>query len=191
MGWKIEEDLLITLFVDKFGKKKWNTIASELKERVKGSNRNGKQCRERWLNSLDPMIRKSSWNINEIFVFIETHKIHGNRWAEIAKYLPGRTDNAIKNYYYSSLRKLIIKLQRVEIPKETFENEEVLTQTIYLAKQLRSLIEKDENQKEDLASIDIYVIRRLRDNNITIEIIDQYLKKIEHTDSPKNKRKPD
>ena len=42
MSWKIEEDLLISIFVEKFGKKKWNLIANELKERIDGSNRNGK-----------------------------------------------------------------------------------------------------------------------------------------------------
>ena len=44
----------------------------------------------RWHNHLDPMVRKSPWNETEEFVFIEAHKIHGNKWAEIAKMIPGR-----------------------------------------------------------------------------------------------------
>jgi transcription factor MYB, plant len=44
----------------------------------------------RWHNHLDPMVRKSPWNESEEFVFIEAHKLHGNKWAEIAKMIPGR-----------------------------------------------------------------------------------------------------
>lgn len=44
----------------------------------------------RWNNHLDPMVRKSPWNETEEFVFTEAHKIHGNKWAEISKMLPGR-----------------------------------------------------------------------------------------------------
>ena len=97
--------------------KKWNIIAEQLTKRVPGSKRNGKQCRERWHNNLDNKIKKCGWNPNEEFVFIEAHKIHGNKWAEIANYIPGRTDNQIKNHFYSSLRKLISRLKKFEIPE--------------------------------------------------------------------------
>ncbi len=60
--WQIEEDLIICIFASKMTQKKWNVIAEELKNRIQGSNRNGKQCRERWTNNLDPAIRKCVWN---------------------------------------------------------------------------------------------------------------------------------
>ena len=44
----------------------------------------------RWHNHLDPLVRKSPWNETEEFVFIEAHKLHGNKWAEISKLIPGR-----------------------------------------------------------------------------------------------------
>lgn len=87
------------------GTKKWTLIADVLRDRVQNSRRNGKQCRERyssyyiddlnninnrWHNHLDPMVRKSPWTDDEEFVFIEAHKVHGNKWAEIAKMIPGR-----------------------------------------------------------------------------------------------------
>jgi myb proto-oncogene protein len=89
----IEEDILISAFVEKYGKKNWNIIADTLKNRIDNSNRNGKQCRERWYNHLDCNIKKSQLNITEEIIVMEAHKIHGNKWSEISKYIPGRTDN--------------------------------------------------------------------------------------------------
>jgi len=76
-----------------------------LKEEVGISGRTGKQCRERWHNHLDPHIKKDPINKPEEQLIFDLHKKLGNKWADIAKELPGRSDNCIKNYYYSTHRK--------------------------------------------------------------------------------------
>ncbi|KHN37806.1 Transcription factor TT2 [Glycine soja] len=99
-AWSAEEDQILINYVQAHGEGNWR----ELSKRA-GLKRRGKSCRLRWLNYLKPDIKRGNISSDEEDLIIRLHSLLGNRWSLIAGRLPGRTDNEIKNYWNTYLRK--------------------------------------------------------------------------------------
>ena len=124
--WEDFEDKAVRDLVGKYGVKKWVLIAKKLEEMYNIKDRNGKQCRERWHNHLNPDVKKIPLSDEEEKLIFEKHREYGNKWAEIAKALKGRTDNVVKNYFYATLRRQFRKILK-RLKGKTYEPPEEVT----------------------------------------------------------------
>ncbi|CAH8263789.1 unnamed protein product [Arabidopsis lyrata] len=105
--WTQAEDNLLIAYVDKHGDGNWNAV-----QKHSGLSRCGKSCRLRWVNHLRPDLKKGAFTEKEEKRVIELHALLGNKWARMAAELPGRTDNEIKNFWNTRLK----RLQRLGLP---------------------------------------------------------------------------
>ncbi|KAK1357343.1 Transcription factor MYB59 [Heracleum sosnowskyi] len=98
--WTEHEDVQLAFYVNLFGDRRWDFIA-----KVSGLKRTGKSCRLRWVNYLHPGLKRGKMTAQEERLVVQLQSKWGNRWSRIARKLPGRTDNEIKNYWRTYTRK--------------------------------------------------------------------------------------
>ncbi|WOG91034.1 hypothetical protein DCAR_0310282 [Daucus carota subsp. sativus] len=104
--WTPEEDIVLVTYIQEHGPGNWRSVPTNT-----GLLRCSKSCRLRWTNYLRPGIKRGNFTPHEEGMIVHLQSLLGNKWAAIASYLPQRTDNDIKNYWNTHLKKKIRKLQ--------------------------------------------------------------------------------
>ena len=145
--WTPEEDSIVIKLVEEHGPHHWSMISSYLPGRI------GKQCRERWFNILNPEVKKGEWKPEEDALIFQMYQNCGPKWTMIAGCLNGRTENSIKNRFYSTIRKMKSQGQdsAIEVKPEIFEqrpveSEEKMTTLISQIQQYQMLLDATKNQ---------------------------------------------
>ncbi|CAK9186066.1 unnamed protein product [Ilex paraguariensis] len=103
--WTPEEDQKLLAYIEEHGHGSWRALPTKA-----GLQRCGKSCRLRWTNYLRPDIKRGKFSLQEEQTIIQLHALLGNRWSAIATHLPKRTDNEIKNYWNTHLKKRLAKM---------------------------------------------------------------------------------
>nr|QLM00677.1 MYB transcription factor [Bacopa monnieri] len=104
--WTPEEDIILVSYIQEHGPGNWRAVPTNT-----GLLRCSKSCRLRWTNYLRPGIKRGNFTPHEEGMIIHLQALLGNKWAAIASYLPQRTDNDIKNYWNTHLKKKLKKFQ--------------------------------------------------------------------------------
>nr|WDS62665.1 transcription factor MYB [Piper nigrum] len=122
-SWSSEEDQKLLAYIDEHGHGSWRALPTKA-----GLQRCGKSCRLRWTNYLRPDIKRGKFTSQEEQTIIQLHALLGNRWSAIASHLPNRTDNEIKNYWNSHLKK---RLEKMGIDPITHKVKSASTNTVH------------------------------------------------------------
>ncbi|KAI3813271.1 hypothetical protein L1987_17991 [Smallanthus sonchifolius] len=147
--WTPAEDDLLIEYVRMHGEGRWSSVAG-----CSGLKRSGKSCRLRWVNYLRPGLKKGQLTPQEEGIIIELHALWGNKWSTIARYLPGRTDNEIKNYWRTNFKKKTTPSQNQEKQK------------------LKVAFRRDQYKQQVKEMMNNNVLTYIDDNNISIGTMD-------------------
>ncbi|CAD8089626.1 unnamed protein product [Paramecium sonneborni] len=121
--WKKSEDEQLMYLVQQFGKK-WSKIAQIIQFR------NSKQCRDRYINVLDPDLKTESFSQEEDQIIYEQYLRFGSKWSYISKQLEGRSQNQVKNRFYSHIRSNYLQIQNPYYLKQTsLVSQQILQET--------------------------------------------------------------
>lgn len=175
-SWTKEEDEVITRMAKSNPSVDWNGIADSLASLSPDGcfKKTAKQCRERWCNCLNPAIKSSPWSSEEIDTFFRLLREEGGRWARLAQRLPGRTDNAVKNFFHYRLRKIARRVRKGVVSEDMKSSAKEVEHNLFLLNHLVNSYSQGKNPSQ--RTHDKCVSDIVKASNISYKRICSYLK---------------
>ena len=143
--WTYEEDRKLLKWIQSEGPCKWSLCSDTI------PGRSGKQCRERWFNALNPEVKKGEWDVEEDYKIYFLYSQYGGKWSQIANFFRDRTENSIKNRFYSSLRK--IYTEKIKADKDEVQSTNGSRQGIGIGELIKFFPQAIETTKVKLQKI--------------------------------------
>ncbi|WOL19525.1 Myb-related protein Zm1 [Canna indica] len=150
-SWTPEEDTRLIAYIQKHGHGNWRALP-----KLAGLLRCGKSCRLRWINYLRPDIKRGNFTKEEEETIIKLHELLGNKWSKIASFLPGRTDNEIKNVWNTHLKKRLASEEQKPAKKNPEETSSSSSSSTFLSSSHQE--ENNFNQSLDFSDRSVEVI---------------------------------
>ena len=172
--WTKEEDEILLKMTEGGEPIDWNKVAEVINplRPPQSLPKNPKQCRERWHNRVNPVLKQSEWSSEEIDLFFMIFKKYGSKWSKLALKLAGRTDNTIKNFFYCKLRKIARRIKKGVISDDMKSSCREIEHNLFLINYLRSYMDGDKKCSIN----DKYIMKMIQSSSISIERIDDYIK---------------
>ncbi|KAE8651897.1 myb-related protein 308 [Cucumis sativus] len=188
-AWTKEEDERLISYIRAHGEGCWRSLP-----KAAGLLRCGKSCRLRWINYLRPDLKRGNFTEEEDELIIKLHSLLGNKWSLIAGRLPGRTDNEIKNYWNTHIRRKLLNRGIDPVthrPINETSQEQVASTTIsFTATDVKVKVEEDKSmvveEFQDLEREDFPIEERCPDLNLELRISPPYQSHPEKIVGPKN-----
>ncbi|XP_047313339.1 myb-related protein 308-like [Impatiens glandulifera] len=171
-AWTKEEDDRLISYIRSHGEGCWRSLP-----KAAGLLRCGKSCRLRWINYLRPDLKRGNFTDEEDELIIKLHSLLGNKWSLIAGRLPGRTDNEIKNYWNTHIRRKLMNRGIDPVTHRTINDPpqpapamspENMVTTISFANPI--IINKDEDRKPKLGRLINHEVEKCPDLNLELRI---------------------
>ena len=160
-NWSPSEDEMLLNLVNSatytnYGRIQWELIAKELNKQLHLLDpyiRLSKHCRERWVNHLNPEMKKDKWTVQEDLNLFEKYLDHPQKWSKISKVLKGRTDNSIKNRFNKLIKldKLKSSLYDKKCDDDSFER---LKKIFYQAKESIKIEPGNSNEEDNKSKLE-------------------------------------
>lgn len=126
----MQEDRILSSLIRNLGARNWRKVSMLMSKNKFSTIRTPKQCRDRWVNQLDPKLSSRSWSIEEEALLVEKYRALGNKWSNISCFFPGRSPNRVKNHFYSLIRKNLRRYNKnLPIEKRITEDVSIVLST--------------------------------------------------------------